>query len=123
MILQTWALCVNVDGQRVNSLHNICAGAQGDHVLSVSTMCGIINVITLQQFKQQQFVTSADAVPHQSISDLSGFLKAMHQMTNADIQLVMRDVNYLRAFEFHWLKEGCLWGATCGKPARDHCMP
>ena len=61
-----------------------------------------------------------------TIPELSKTLQTMYEMTNADIQLVNRDINYHRAFEVHWLKCGFLWGDSHNdgseKPARDHSM-
>ena len=123
-------LCCDSDGNRVTDeaelvdLDEICTTSQGDHVLSVSTMSSMILVITKQQFE------NAAKPPGQAwavtIPELSKTLQTMYEMTNADIQLVNRDINYHRAFEVHWLKRGFLWGDSDNdnsqKPAHDHSM-
>ena len=84
-------------------------------------MCAILNIIALQMFKSASDTIEILASWTQPISEMSAVLAAMFQMTNSDIQMVMRDVNYHRAFLFNSLKEGLKWGAV-GKPCCDHCM-
>jgi hypothetical protein len=125
-------LCCDSDGNRVTeaelvNLDEICTTSQGDHVLSVSTMSSMILVVTKQQFENAATLAT---LPSQAwtvtIHELSETLQTMYEMTNADIQLVNRDVNYHRAFEVHWLKRGFLWGDSDNdnsqKPAHDHSM-